>query len=77
MTARSSFSFFPLLLASLLTLPALGRDQEKKEEAPKTDDRLVCVGALAGTHVYTTYGYVGTVGDAYSHDVYKGERSRS
>ncbi|MGI8978725.1 MAG: hypothetical protein ACR2FY_05835 [Pirellulaceae bacterium] len=60
---------------ALLALPILGRAQDqKKEEEPKTDDRLVCIGALAGAHIYTTYGYVGGVADAYAHDVYKAEK---
>ncbi|MFN0018691.1 MAG: hypothetical protein ACKVP0_10560 [Pirellulaceae bacterium] len=65
---------FPLLF-SLLIVPAVTRGQgEKKEEEGKTDDRLVCIGALAGAHIYTTYGYVGTVADAYAHDIYKAEK---
>lgn len=60
---------------ALLATPVLGGAQEqKKEEEPKTDDRLVCIGALAGAHIYTTYGYVGGVADAYAHDVYKAEK---
>lgn len=46
-------------------------------EVPAVDDRLVCIGALAGAHIYTTYGYVGGVADAYANDVYDGERVRS
>ena len=71
----------PLRLASLIALflllsaPAvLWADDEKDKEESKTDDRLVCIGALAGAHIYTTYGYVGGVADAYAHDVYKADK---
>ena len=76
MFARSRFSLLLVACVSLLILPVLCRAQEKekKEEESKTDDRLVCIGALAGAHIYTTYGYVGTVADAYAHDVYKGDK---
>ena len=66
------------LVALLLLLsapPALRAAEEQKDkEEPKTDDRLVCIGALAGAHIYTTYGYVGGVADAYAHDVYKADK---
>lgn len=63
------------LLALLLAFPLVGRGEgEKKEEEGKTDDRLVCIGALAGAHIYTTYGYVGTVADGFAHDVYKADK---
>jgi hypothetical protein len=74
MPARTQSYFTILVLFALLSLPALSRGQEKKVEEAKTDDRLVCIGALAGSHVYTTYGYVGTVADAYAHDIYKAEK---
>jgi hypothetical protein len=76
MLARSRFSLLLVASVSLLILPVLCRAQEKekKEEESKTDDRLVCIGALAGAHIYTTYGYVGTVADAYAHEVYKADK---
>jgi hypothetical protein len=76
MFTRSRFFLLLVACVSLLILPALCRSQEKekKEEESKTDDRLVCIGALAGAHVYTTYGYVGTVADAYAHEVYKADK---
>ena len=76
MFARPRFSLLLVACISLLILPVLCRaqEQEKKEEESKTDDRLVCIGALAGAHIYTTYGYVGTVADAYANDVYKADK---
>ena len=76
MFATPRFSLSLVACVSLLILSVLCRAQEKekKEEEAKTDDRLVCIGALAGAHIYTTYGYVGTVADAYAHDVYKGDK---
>lgn len=73
--SKPRFALFFILLASLVSVPLISRGEgEKKEEEGKTDDRLVCIGALAGAHVYTTYGYVGTVADGYAHDVYKAEK---
>jgi hypothetical protein len=46
--------------------PAIGQAEE--------DDRLVAIGALAGAHVYTTYGYIGTIADAFAHDVYDAQK---
>ncbi len=46
-------------------------------EESTVDDRLVCIGALAGAHIYTTYGYVGGVADAYANDVYDADRVNS
>ena len=75
MSARMRFALSFALLFTLLIVPVVGRGEgEKKEEEVKTDDRLVCIGALAGAHIYTTYGYVGTVADGYAHDVYKAEK---
>jgi hypothetical protein len=76
MFASSRFSLLLFAAVSLLILPALcpAQEKEKKEEESKTDDRLVCIGALAGAHIYTTYGYVGTVADAYAHEVYKADK---
>ncbi len=61
-------------MAAMIALPASLAGCDKKAEEPKNDDRLVCIGALSGAHVYTTYGYVGTVADAYAHDVYKADK---
>jgi len=76
MFATPRFSLSLVACVSLLILPVLCRAQEKekKPEVPKDDDRLVCIGALAGAHIYTTYGYVGGVADAYAHDIYKAEK---
>lgn len=40
----------------------------------KDDERLICIGALAGANVYTTYGYIGGVADAYAHQAYPAEK---
>ncbi|MCE9528251.1 MAG: hypothetical protein K8R36_19590 [Planctomycetales bacterium] len=75
MSARRRFALaFGLLISFLIVPVARSGEGEKKEEEGKTDDRLVCIGALAGAHIYTTYGYVGTVADGYAHDVYKAEK---
>ena len=66
---RLTLSFAALWSVLALSSASLGDDEKKAEE--KTDDRLVCIGALAGAHIYTTYGYIGAVADAYSHEVYK------
>lgn len=67
--------FFLVAASCLLLLASLSRAEEKKkEEETKTDDRLICIGALAGAHIYTTYGYVGTVADAFAHDVYNADK---
>jgi hypothetical protein len=75
MFASLRFALSFALLHSLFIVPVVCRGEgEKKEAKGKTDDRLVCIGALAGAHIYTTYGYVGTVADGYAHDVYKAEK---
>lgn len=75
MFARPRFALSLVAFLALLAMPVVGRAQEpKKEEEPKSDDRLVCIGALAGAHIYTTYGYVGGVADAYANNVYKAEK---
>ena len=65
-----SLAAMSVLSAPLLVLA----DEPKKETEAKVDDRLVCIGALSGAHIYTTYGYVGTVADAYAHDIYKADK---
>ena len=80
MFARSRLTLACCALLAVVSMTGQVRAQEKKaaeepkSEVAKTDDRLVCIGALAGAHIYTTYGYVGGVADAYAHDVYKAEK---
>jgi hypothetical protein len=76
MFARPRFFLSLIALVSLFILPVLGGAQDKtgKEAEPKSDDRLACIGSLAHAHIYTTYGYVGTVADAFAHDIYKAEK---
>jgi hypothetical protein len=38
------------------------------------DQKLVCIGALSGAHIYTTYGYVGGTADLYAAQSYTAER---
>ena len=40
----------------------------------KDDPRLVAIGSLAGSHVYTTYGYIGVTADAFGKQVYDADR---
>lgn len=56
-----------LVLLALAATPVWAQVQ-------KEDDRLVCIGALSGAHIYTTYGYIGGVADLYGHQVYKADR---
>jgi hypothetical protein len=75
MVASLRIPLFLALFASLSGFPLASRAEgEKKAEEGKTDERLVCIGALSGAHIYTTYGYIGTVADGYAHDVYKAEK---
>jgi sulfite reductase alpha subunit-like flavoprotein len=73
-TPRFSLSLVACVSLLMLSVVCLAQEKEKKEEESKTDDRLVCIGALASAHIYTTYGYVGTVADAYAHEVYKADK---
>lgn len=66
-----------LLLAAFILLALSAAPvaaQAPAQPNPKEDDRLVCIGALSGAHIYTTYGYIGGVADLYGHQVYKADR---
>ncbi|MEW5723000.1 MAG: hypothetical protein AB1896_07835 [Thermodesulfobacteriota bacterium] len=41
--------------------------------APASDDNVYIdtIGALSGSYIYMTYGYIGVVADAYSKDLYE------
>lgn len=68
---RSSLTKCRLL--SILALLAAGLCAAVPARADD-DERLVCIGALAGAHIYTTYGYIGGVADLYAADEYKADR---
>ena len=55
-TPRHNFTICVALAVCLTSFPA-------QTQAQQDDVRLVAIGALAGSNVYTTYGYVGTVAD--------------
>jgi len=42
--------------------------------AQQDDPRLVAIGGLAGSHIYTTYGYIGTVADLFAYEKYDTKR---
>jgi hypothetical protein len=55
-----------LVLCVLITSAAVGAQQD--------DPRLVAIGGLAGSHIYTTYGYIGTVADLFAYEKYDTKR---
>lgn len=63
-----------LVLAAAMVAATTWTASSASAQAPKEDDRLVCIGALSGAHIYTTYGYIGGVADLYGHNIYKAER---
>ena len=42
--------------------------------AQGNDAQLRSIGSLSASHIYTTYGYIGVLADAYVKDVYPGEK---
>jgi hypothetical protein len=62
-----------LLVWALGTLPTLSQSQEPasdiKAEAP-VDAKLLLIGSLASSHVYTTHGYIGVVADNAQKELY-------
>jgi hypothetical protein len=72
-STRHSWAWAVACVAVLATC-STARAQEPAEA--ELDDRLVCIGALAASHVYTTYGYVGGVADGYASETYDGEKVR-
>ena len=65
------------LLLLLWSLPAVSRSQEPVSEsksASPVDTKLLLIGSLASSHVYTTYGYIGVVADNVQKDIYSPQR---
>jgi len=56
-----------LAILYLALLPAAANAQQD-------DPRLVAIGGLAGSHLYTTYGYIGTVADLFAYEKYDTKR---
>jgi len=69
-----SLALRSVLLCGLIAAFASFSPFASAQAPPKDDERLICIGALAGAHVYTTYGYIGGVADAYAHSVYSAEK---
>ena len=62
-----------LLGLALWTLPAVSRSQDPSSEtksAASVDAKLLLIGSLASSHVYTTHGYIGVVADNAQKDLY-------
>jgi hypothetical protein len=55
-----------LALCATLLPAAIGAQQD--------DPRLIAIGGLAGSHLYTTYGYIGTVADLFAYEKYDTKR---
>ena len=63
-------SVFALATAALLSTTASARAQEQ-------EDLLSCLGALSASHVYITYGYVGSVADGFADGRYDADHVMS
>ncbi len=68
-------------LGALLLLhgihPAASLSQEpvtQSRSVPPVDAKLLLIGSLASSHVYTTYGYIGVVADNAQKDIYTPQR---
>ncbi len=76
-TRPARWALLGLLALALWTLPTVSRSQEPvsetKPEAP-VDARLLLIGSLASSHVYTTHGYIGVVADNAQKDLYPPQR---
>ncbi len=76
-TPTARWAVIGLLALVSGTLPAVSRSQEPtsetKPEAP-ADAKLLLIGSLASSHVYTTHGYIGVVADNAQKDLYPPKR---
>ena len=61
-------------LAIVLAIVACLAAHPSTAQAQQDDVRLVAIGALAGSNVYTTYGYIGTVADLLAYEKYDSNR---
>ena len=62
-----------LLAGGLWTLPTVSRSQEPASETKPenpADAKLLLIGSLASSHVYTTHGYIGVVADNAQKELY-------
>jgi hypothetical protein len=66
-TPHHNFTICVALAVCLTSFPAQALAQQD-------DVRLVAIGALAGSNVYTTYGYIGTVADLLAYEKYDSAR---
>jgi hypothetical protein len=68
---------FALLVAAVSPLARAQDDQPPaEEEKPReVDVRLKTIGSLGASHIYTSFGYIGTVADAVAKEVYPPERA--
>lgn len=48
--------------------------QPEVSEPPAADRKLLLIGSLASSHVYTTFGYIGVVADNAQKDLYTPQR---
>src|SRR5207244_2547622 len=62
------------LLPAVLVLATCGAFLPHKARAQQDDPRLMAIGALAGSHLYTTYGYIGTAADLFAYEKYDTKR---
>ncbi len=76
-TPTARWAVLGLLALALWTLPTVSRSQEPAAEtkpAAPNDTRLLLIGSLASSHVYTTHGYIGVVADNAQKDLYPPQR---
>ena len=70
--------FLSLLILSLAVWPSHlpGQAPQADSKAPPVavDNKLLLIGSLASSHVYTTFGYIGVVADNVQKDLYKPEQ---
>ncbi len=68
---------FALLVAAVPPFARAQQDQPpaEQEKPREVDARLKTIGSLGASHIYTSFGYIGTVADAIAKDVYPPERA--
>ena len=70
--------FLSLLILSLAVwpshLPGQAPQADSKALPVAVDNKLLLIGSLASSHVYTTFGYIGVVADNVQKDLYKPEQ---
>ena len=72
-TRPARWALLGVLGLMLWTLPTVSRSQEPVAETP-VDAKLLLIGSLASSHVYTTHGYIGVVADNAQKDLYPPQR---